>query len=44
MNDRARRIYRECNETDTWPGYHPGIADLSLPTWFHYQNEEHLTA
>lgn len=44
MNDKARRIYRECTETDTWPGYHDGIADLSLPAWFHYQNEEHLIA
>lgn len=40
MTDRARRVFAECTATDTWPGYVEGVADLSLPTWFHYQNEE----
>jgi hypothetical protein len=39
MNDKARRLYRECVESDTWPGYAEGVADLYLPTWFHYQME-----
>lgn len=41
-NDKARRIYRECIKTDTWPGY-PGITNLTLPTWHVYALEE-LTA
>lgn len=44
MNDRARRIFRECTEADAWPDYVDGIADLALPTWHHYQNEEYLSA
>lgn len=42
LNDKARRIYAACLATDTWPAYHEGIADLSLPTWFAYQMEEVL--
>lgn len=44
MNDKARRIFRECTATDSWPGYVDGIAELALPTWHHYQNEEYLSA
>lgn len=40
LNDKARRIYAACLATDTWPGYAEGIADLSLPNWFHYAMEE----
>jgi len=41
LNDRAKRIYRECVETNTWPGY--ANADLiSLPMWAIYQAEELL--
>lgn len=40
MNDAARRVYRRCLETDRWPGYVDGIADLTLPPWHHVQNEE----
>lgn len=44
MNDRARRIFRDCTETGIWPAYVEGVADLTLPTWHHYQNEEYLSA
>lgn len=44
MNDKARRLFAECTATDRWPGYVEGIADLSLPAWHHYQNEEYLSA
>ena len=40
MNDRARRVFRECAENDHWPGYVEGIASLELPAYYHYQNEE----
>jgi len=41
LNDRAKRIYRECVESGTWPGY--TNADLiSLPMWAIYQAEELL--
>lgn len=42
--DRARRIYAECIATDTWPGYPPGINDLSLPNWLHFDLEEYVSA
>lgn len=41
LNDRAKRIYRECLETDTWPGY-PGHVTAALPMWAIYQTEELL--
>lgn len=41
--DHARRLYRECIETDTWPGYTTGIAELTLPNWWHYQMEEYAS-
>lgn len=40
--DKALRLYRDCTETDTWPGW-PGVTDLTLPTWHLYALEE-LTA
>lgn len=41
LNDRAKRIYRECVESNTWPGYHtPDL--ISLPMWAIYQTEELL--
>lgn len=40
--DKALRLYRECLETDTWPGW-SGVTDLSVPAWHLYQLEE-LTA
>jgi hypothetical protein len=41
LNDRAKRIYRECVETDTWPGY-PTTQPVWLPMWAVYQTEELL--
>jgi len=41
LNDRAKRIYRECVETNTWPGY-PNADLVSLPMWAIYQAEEIL--
>jgi len=41
LNDRAKRIYRECLETNTWPGY-PAANLISLPMWAIYQAEELL--
>ena len=41
LNDRAKRIYRECVEADNWPGYPSGEL-ISLPMWAIYQSEELL--
>jgi len=41
LNDRAKRIYRECVESGTWPGY-PAADLISLPMWAIYQAEELL--
>lgn len=41
LNDRAKRIYRECLETNTWPGY-PNADLISLPMWAIYQTEDLL--
>jgi hypothetical protein len=41
LNDRAKRIYRECVETGTWPGY-PNADLISLPMWAIYKAEELL--
>lgn len=38
LNDRAKRIYRECVESGTWPGY-PAAELISLPMWAIYQTE-----
>jgi hypothetical protein len=35
---RARELYRNCTDTDTWPGYPSGT--LTPPTWAVYENEE----
>ena len=37
--DKALRLYRDCIESDTWPGW-PGVTNLTLPTWALYQLEE----
>ena len=34
LNDRALETYARCVETNTWPGYEPGIALASLPGWY----------
>jgi hypothetical protein len=41
LNDRAKRIYRECVESNTWPGY-PNADLISLPMWAIYRAEELL--
>lgn len=41
LNDRAKRIYRECTESGNWPGYPSGEL-ISLPMWAIYQAEELL--
>jgi hypothetical protein len=30
---RAIDIYKHCADTDTWPGYPPGINTIGLPPW-----------
>lgn len=42
LNDRAKRIYRECVETNTWPGYPASAQAIWLPMWAVYQTEELL--
>lgn len=41
LNDRAKRIYRECTETGNWPGY-PPTEPIELPTFAVYQTEDLL--
>jgi hypothetical protein len=41
LNDRAKRIFRECVTSNTWPGYPPAEL-ISLPMWAIYQSEELL--
>ena len=41
LNERAKRIYRECLESNTWPGY-PAAEPVSLPMFAIYKAEELL--
>lgn len=41
LNDRAKRIYRECATSNTWPGYGPA-EPVALPTWAVYETEDLL--
>jgi len=41
LNDRAKRIYRECTDTGNWPGY-PSTEPISLPQWAVYESEDLL--
>lgn len=41
LNDRAKRIYRECKEADNWPGYPPS-EPIELPAFAVYQTEDLL--
>jgi hypothetical protein len=41
LNDRAKRIYRECEATGNWPGY-PATEPVSLPMWATYEMEDLL--
>lgn len=34
LNDRALETYAKCLETDTWPGYAPGVALAGMPGWY----------
>lgn len=33
LNDKAIRMWKECRDTDQWPGYTPQIQTVSLPYW-----------
>jgi len=41
LNDRAKRIYRECTETGNWPGY-PAAEPIALPNYAVYETEDLL--
>ena len=41
LNDRAKRIYRECAESGNWPGY-PTSEPIALPNYAVYQAEDLL--
>lgn len=41
LNDRAKRIYRECTETGRWPGY-TNSEPVNLPMWAIYKAEDLL--
>lgn len=34
LNDRALRTYAQCMESGHWPGYHDGVAVVSLPSFY----------
>lgn len=34
LNDRALETYARCAESGQWPGYHDGVALVSLPGWY----------
>lgn len=41
LNERAKRIYQECEETGNWPGY-PSAEPISLPMWANYAMDDLL--
>jgi PDDEXK-like domain of unknown function (DUF3799) len=41
LNDRAKRIYRECMDSGNWPGY-PDAEPISLPMWANYEMDDLL--
>ena len=41
LNDRAKRIFRECVTTNNWPGY-PPAEPISLPNFAVYETEDLL--
>lgn len=41
LNDRAKRIYRECTASGNWPGY-PDAEPISLPNYAVYETEDLL--
>ena len=44
MNSAALRRYATCLETDTWPGYAPGVAEAPIPAWWSRTVEDFLDA
>lgn len=42
MNRKAALIYKRCLESNTWPGFGPGVSTVSLPMWWMMQNEEEI--
>lgn len=42
LNDRAIRIFAECQTSGEWPGYPPTIASLSAPAFYYFDHQEHL--
>jgi len=41
LNERAKNIYRDCNETGIWRGYESN-EPISLPIWAHYEMDDLL--
>jgi hypothetical protein len=41
LNDRAKRIYRECTATGVWPGY-PTVEPIELPVYAVHETEDLL--
>ena len=41
LNDRAKRIFRECVTSNNWPGY-PAVEPIELPTFAVYEMDELL--
>lgn len=41
LNDRAKRIYRECTANNHWPGY-PETEPIALPMWANYAMDDIL--
>lgn len=39
LNRKALDVYRECRQTDRWPGYSDRVLSVSLPNWATYQHE-----
>lgn len=44
LNRQALDIYRQCRETNTWPGHTDGIALVGLPPWQLRRYEDALVA
>lgn len=43
-NERALRIYAECERTGTWPGFNDRITYLPLPPWAERKDQEEYDA
>lgn len=40
LNDRARRIYAECQQSGYWPGYPERVQMTAIPTYLAHQEED----